>query len=142
MFGPKEIKSIWESIAGFGFVFEVIDDPLDTSQFREQCKSVSISLFALTERNDSKIMAMSHEDLRKRKSIYVGSITKLTPIELRKWAASTFETGWVYVFVAPTIEWEDFYEHRVYPAVPISAGYRGNFTVSLPPRRHHQSNGP
>ena len=134
MFGAKEVKGIWDSITGFGFVFEVIDDPLDNSQYRDHDKSVSISILAVEERDDRKIMGMSLEDLQKFKTTLVGSITKLTSLESRKWAISTLKTGWIYVIVTPTIEWDQFYRHRIYPAVPISAGYRGNFTVSLPPR--------
>ena len=136
MFGPKDIKGVWDSVAGFGFTFEVVEDPVDDSRFKDTPKAVAVWLLALKSNDDAQIGALDFAGLLKRDLIFVASITRETPVESRRWAKSTLEKVWLSVIAAPTAEWAQFYEHRAYPAVPIIPGYRGNFTVSLRPRTH------
>jgi hypothetical protein len=133
MFGPKDLQAVWGSVVGFGFTFEIVDDPFDNSPYRQQSKAISIWLFAQKTREDAKLSALGFEELMGLNPKFVGSITRETPLENRRWAISTLDTGWMSVIAAPTVEWDKLYLHRVYPAVPITAGYRGNFTVSLRP---------
>jgi len=141
MFGSKEVKDAWYSIAGFGLLFEVNDDPDDNSEYRDRVKSLAVWLMPWESGDDSQIQAMPLPDLMKREPLFVGSITKHTTEEFRRWSISTLKSGWVTVIVTPTIEWEPYYIHRVYPAIKIMAGFRGNFVVSLPTRRSPTSPG-
>ena len=136
MFGAKDLKGVWDSVAGFGFTFEVVEDPADDSRFRDMPKAVAVWLLALESNDDARIAALDFAGLSKRNLIFVGSITRETPVENRRWATSIFESAWMSVIAAPTAEWAPFYGHRAYPAVRTTTGYRGNFTVSLRPLTH------
>ncbi|MGI0025927.1 MAG: hypothetical protein ACREA4_12405, partial [Nitrososphaera sp.] len=65
----------------------------------------------------------------------VRNITKTTPRELRQYAITTFKSGFLHVIAAPTAEWEQVYEARVYAPIPVESGRFYNFAVSVPPKQ-------
>lgn len=140
----KSLTAVWNSVTGFGFTFEVVEDPIDSSPFKDMPKAVAVWIIYHElpddiqkheiQKRDIQLGTLDLGKLLTLKSKFIASITRETPVENRRWAISTLKSGWVNVIAVPTVEWAQFYEHRVYPAVPLTAGYRGNFTVSLRPR--------
>ena len=118
MFGPKDIKGVWDSVAGFGFTFEVVEDPVDDSRFKDTPKAVAVWLLALKSNDDAQIGALDFAGLLKRDLIFVASITRETPVESRRWAKSTLEKVWLSVIAAPTAEWPSSMSIEPIPPFP------------------------
>lgn len=148
IFGSKDIRDAWYSMTGFGLIFEVTDDPNNQPKlgnleesvekpFKKHIKEpmekpIEVWILPWSEGNDAEIRQMDAKKLQARKLIFCGSITKNTLPEHRMWSVNTFQEGWVSVIAAPTIEWNSYYTFRVYPAIKVVPGFRGNFAISIP----------
>lgn len=114
-----------------GVVFEVVDDPEDSSGHFSNTKPIDVWVFISTKRYDkdqysAKVIAQSPG------ADCIHNITKATPLELRTYALTTTEDGYLHVAAVPTPEWTAKYKERVYEPIPVKTGHIYNFGVSLP----------
>jgi hypothetical protein len=132
MFGLKETIDFFGKAVRLGVLFEVVDDPEDKSDFFKYTKAIDVWLFAATERLSDEQFTLA---ALRRDGRCVRNITKTTPRELRQYAITTFEDGFLHVIAAPTAEWEQLYVPRVYAPIPVESGRSYNFAVSVPPKQ-------
>lgn len=112
-----------------GILFEVVDDPEDHSDFFNHLKPIDVWLFAS---KTALSLENSSLPLIQANGVCLRNITKATPAELRTYAITTFEDGFLYVWAVPTKEWSSAYSARQYGAMPVKTGRSYNFGVSLP----------
>lgn len=129
MFSLKETIEIFGKSVRLGLLFEVVDDPEDRSEFLRYRKAIDVWFFAGTKRLDNLSLDLIRQDGR-----CIRNITQATPPELRKYAFTSFENGYLHVIAVPTPEWEGIYQPRIYAPLAIESGRTYNFAVSVPAR--------
>ena len=130
MIFEKAIELIGKSVK-LGIVLEVVDDPDDSSGMASQTKPIDVWIFLAKKRYEkdqlsADVMANSPG------SECVRNITKSTPIELRTYALTTTDDGYLHVVAVPTPEWAGKYKERAYEPLAVKTGRIYNFGVSLP----------
>ncbi|HXX21788.1 MAG TPA: hypothetical protein VEO19_01410 [Terriglobia bacterium] len=131
---PQQIVEWGKKQLTLKIIFEVVDDPQDSSQYREWLKPLNVWFFF----NEGPLKSqLAPQAFKKVDHVtFAPNITKQTPRDVREFGWTTFKIGkegaYLYVLAEPTREWGSLYGTRQYE-LQVFTGRSYSIAVSLPP---------
>jgi hypothetical protein len=131
--GAQQLLAWGKKQVSLKILFEVVDDPQDSSEFRDCLKPLNV-WFLFTKQSVKSQLAP--DAFYKAKNVtFVPNITKETPRDVREFGWTTFEIDengvCLCVLAEPTREWASLYGQRQYE-LQVFTGRTYNIAVSIP----------